>query len=32
MEELINTKEIEFATRLSPDGKYLFFNRSSSIY
>jgi len=32
MGELINTKEIEFAPRLSPDGKYLFFNRSSSIY
>ncbi|WP_074410407.1 MULTISPECIES: ankyrin repeat domain-containing protein [Aquimarina] len=32
MGELINTKSIEFAPRLSPDGKYLFFNRGASIY
>jgi hypothetical protein len=28
----INTKDIEFAPRLSPDGNYLFFNRGASIY
>ena len=32
MGELINTKDIEFAPRLSPDGNYLFFNRGASIY
>lgn len=32
MGELINTKNIEFAPRLSPDGNYLFFNRGASIY
>ncbi|MBW1298979.1 ankyrin repeat domain-containing protein, partial [Aquimarina litoralis] len=30
--ELINTKDIEFAPRLSPDGSYLFFNRKGSIF
>lgn len=32
MGKLINTKDIEFAPRLSPDGNYLFFNRGASIY
>lgn len=32
MGKLINTKDIEFAPRLSPDGKYLFFNRRGSIF
>lgn len=32
MGELINTKDIEFAPRLSPDGNYLFFNRGASIF
>lgn len=32
MGNLINTKTIEFAPRLSPDGNYLFFNRQGSIF
>ncbi|WP_394748862.1 ankyrin repeat domain-containing protein [Spongiimicrobium salis] len=32
MGSLINTKTIEFAPRLSPDGKFLFFNRGGSIF
>ncbi|WP_198517141.1 ankyrin repeat domain-containing protein [Tenacibaculum sp. SZ-18] len=32
MGNLINTRTIEFAPRLSPDGKYLFFNREGSIF
>lgn len=32
MGSAINTKEIEFAPRLSPDGQYLFFNRGGSIF
>ena len=32
MGNLINTDTIEFAPRLSPDGKFLFFNRAASIY
>ncbi|MDT7831798.1 ankyrin repeat domain-containing protein [Flavobacteriaceae bacterium S356] len=32
MGPLINTKTIEFAPRLSPDGAYLFFNREGSIF
>ncbi|MFP2994824.1 ankyrin repeat domain-containing protein [Spongiivirga sp. MCCC 1A20706] len=32
MGDLINTDTIEFAPRLSPDGKFLFFNRGASIY
>lgn len=32
MGKLINTKTIEFAPRLSPDGAYLFFNREGSIF
>ncbi|MEO1032213.1 MAG: ankyrin repeat domain-containing protein [Bacteroidota bacterium] len=32
MGRLINTDTIEFAPRLSPDGKFLFFNRGASIY
>ena len=32
MGPLINTNTIEFAPRLSPDGRFLFFNREGSIY
>ncbi|MGH1386421.1 ankyrin repeat domain-containing protein [Kordia sp.] len=32
MGALINTKTIEFAPRLSPDGAFLFFNREGSIF
>ena len=32
MGKAINTKQIEFAPTLSPDGKYLFFNRGGDIF